>query len=108
MAKEKPRDLAPRRLSALSWRRRLNRGARFNGFELGEGCAQKVDAWGAGEAIFFDGAADSCGDGGEFGVSEIDCRHRPAASQPLSSKTFDPALHGGAIAVRHVHHPDHY
>jgi hypothetical protein len=30
------------------------------------------------------------------------------ASQPLSSKTFDPALHGGLIAVRHVHHPDHY
>jgi hypothetical protein len=31
-----------------------------------------------------------------------------AASQPLSSKTFGPALHGGLIAVRHVHHPDHY
>src|SRR5271168_2157001 len=37
MAKEKPRDPAPRRLSASSWRRRLNGGARFNGFELSEG-----------------------------------------------------------------------
>jgi hypothetical protein len=39
MAKEKQLDLAPRRLSALSWPRRLNRGARYNGFELGEGGA---------------------------------------------------------------------
>jgi hypothetical protein len=30
------------------------------------------------------------------------------ARQRLSSKTFDPALHGGLIAVRHVHHPDDY
>ena len=26
----------------------------------------------------------------------------------LSSKAFNPALHGGLIAVRHVHHPDPY
>jgi hypothetical protein len=31
-----------------------------------------------------------------------------AALRPLSSKAFNPALHGGLIAVRHVHHPDHY
>jgi hypothetical protein len=31
-----------------------------------------------------------------------------AALRPRSSKTINPALHGGLIAIRHVHHPDHY
>jgi hypothetical protein len=31
-----------------------------------------------------------------------------AALRPLSSKAFNPALHGDLIAVRNVHHPDHY
>jgi hypothetical protein len=44
----------------------------------------------------------------ELVVGKIDRRHGLSASQPLSSKKLDPALHGGLIAVRHVHHPDHY
>jgi hypothetical protein len=36
-----------------------------------------VDAWGVGEAVLLDGAADRDDGGGESGVGEIDCRHGP-------------------------------
>jgi hypothetical protein len=42
--------------------------------------------------------------GGVLAVGKIIRRHGLAASEPLSSKTFDPALHGGLIAARRVHH----
>jgi hypothetical protein len=61
-----------------------------------------------GNQVVFDGAPDRRRYGGVLVVGKINRRHGLAASQPLSSKTFDPALHGGLIVVRHVHHPDHY
>ena len=60
-----------------------------------------------GKSVVLYGAPDCRGNGGEFVVAKIKCWNGLAASQPLSSKTFDPALHGGLIAVHHVHHPDH-
>jgi hypothetical protein len=57
--------------------------------------------------ILLDEVPDHCRHCRVLVVRKIDRRHG-LASQPLSSKTFDPALHGGLIAVRHVHHPDHY
>jgi hypothetical protein len=62
---------------------------------------------GAKKPVVFDGAPDRRRYGGVLVVGKINRRHGLAASQPLSSKTFDPALQGGPIAVRHVHHPDH-
>jgi hypothetical protein len=42
--------------------------------ELGERRAQRVEAWGAGKPVFFDGAADRCRDCGVLVVGEINYR----------------------------------
>ena len=79
MAKEKPRDLAPHRLSASSWRRCLRQwwvwGYLWRGVELCEGGAQRIEAWRVWEPVFVDEAPDCRCHGGELVVGEIDCRH---------------------------------
>ena len=58
--------------------------------------------------VVFDGAPDCRRYRSVLVIGKINRRHGLAVLSLLSSKTFDPALHGGLIAVRHVHHPDHY
>jgi hypothetical protein len=96
-------------LAAFGWWRGLWRRLWFGGsfrrrraIKLGECGAERVEAWSVGEFVFCEGAPDGCGDFGEFLIGKIDRWHGQLV------KTFDPALHGGLIAVRHVHHPDYY
>ena len=70
--------------------------------------AQRIAARGTRKPVVFDGAQDRGRYRYALVVGKINRRHGLAVLSPLSSKTFDPALHGGLIAVRHVHHPDHY
>ena len=58
-------------LAASSWRR----GRRRWRFKLSEGGAQRVEAWGVREFVLVDEASDGGGDGGEFGVGEVDGWH---------------------------------
>jgi len=112
-------DLSPRPLVGFGGRRGLRSGLTLwpIGHDVGlwgrrrleprQRRAQRIEARGARKPVVFDGAPDRRRYGGVLVVGKIN-RRQGLASRPLSSKTLDPALDGGLIAVRRVHHPDHY
>jgi hypothetical protein len=55
--------------------------------------------------VVFDGAPDCRCYRGQLVGGEVNYRH---GLNGFSAKTFDPALHGELIAIRHIHHSDRY
>jgi hypothetical protein len=67
--------------------------------------AQRIEARRVGILVVLYEAPDGCGDSGELVGGEVNRRH---GLNGFSAKTFDPALHGELIAIRHIHHSDRY
>jgi hypothetical protein len=67
--------------------------------------AQRVKARRVGISVAGDDATDCRCHRGQLVVGEVNCRH---GLNGFSAKTFDPALHGELIAIRHIHHSDRY
>ena len=105
-AHERPRSLAGRGGAFGSG---CGSGVSFSAASNFASAARAADRGrGARKPVVFDGAQDRGRYRYALVVGKINRRHGLAVLSLLSSKTFDPALHGGLIAVRHVHHPDHY